>query len=256
MKKFLFCLAMMGQVAASAQEKEPMMQSTKDLLNLNTEGMRGQSVSANASRMIYGIPRTPGQLIGDNYLDTTFTETKVMLFNEDRIYAGTPGRLDIKNNLLEINTNLGPRVVDGVRIKFFTMIRPPKFNSDNTSSVFVNTRNFKGDGEKINGFLEIITEGRLTLMIHHKAWLKKATYNEALSLGEVNDIVIKERTFYVSRGDMLTKLSVNRKGILEATSDKRSEMEKYLKENDFEYKNIKDLTQIIAHYNKLNESVK
>ena len=241
MKKLLI-LSLILFIKIQSGYSQGLMESTKDALR------SGQKISSGADKMLYGIPREEGIVLGDNYLDTTFVVSNIMLFKEEKIYANIPSRLDVKNNILEIKTPMGVRVLDGIRVKFFSVTNA--LNHDGT--IFLNTQNFKGDSESLNGFFELISEGNSSLIVYNKAWEKKATYNEALGAGDINAKIIKEKHYYISIGDKVKKIGNSKKSIIEALPAHRQEMEKFLKEGDFSYKSIPDLIKIVTYYNQIS----
>ena len=236
----LFFLLLLAQFSFS--QTSPMMETTRDALRT------GAKIGANANQALYGIARPPGKLEGNNFLDTNFVQSNIMLYNEKKVFDNVSSRFDILNNFLEIETSTGIRIVDGTQIKFFTLPNPLQPNG----AIFMNVRNFKNDAENLKGFFELITDGKTSLMIFHKAWEKKANYNEALSVGDVNSKIIKEQTFYLVKAEVAKKIGSSKKNLLEFMNDHRPEMEKFLKEGDYSLKSKADLVSILSYYNSLS----
>jgi hypothetical protein len=232
-----------AQVSLS-QTTPTMMETTRDALRT------GAKIGTNASQTLYGIPRPYGKVEGDYYLDSTFVNSSILLFNETKPYDNVMARFDIKNNLLEIDTPSGIRLVDGMRVKFFTLntaLRPDGI-------IFMNAYNFRDDADNLKGFFELVADGKTSLLIFHKAWEKKASYNEALGVGDINTKIIKEQTFYLAKVDGAKKIGNSKKNLFEAMSDHRPEIEKFLKDGNYNLKSKADLVTILNYYNGLSLS--
>jgi hypothetical protein len=228
----------------SFSQTTPMMETTRDALRT------GAKIGTNASQTLYGIPRPYGKVEGDNYLDTAFVNSSILLFNETKPYDNVMARFDVKNNLLEIDTPMGIRLVDGKRIKFFT------FNTalNPNGIIFMSAYNFREDADNLKGFFELVADGKTSLLVYHKAWEKKASYNEALGVGDVNTKIIKEQTFYLAKVNEAKKIGNSKKNLLEAMNDQRPEMEKFLKDGNYNLKSKADLVTILNYYNGLSAS--
>ncbi len=242
MNKQLFISIFLLFAQMSFSQTAPMMETTRDAIN------RGTKISANASQTLYGIPRTDGKVEGDNYLDTTFVNCSILLFNDAKPYDNVMARFDVRNNVLEIFTPTGIRLVDGIRVKFFTLITPLK--TDGT--IFMNAYNFRENSDNLKGFFELVADGKASLLIYHKAWVKKASYNEALGVGDINTKIIKEQTFYLAKVDEAKKIGSSKKNLIEAMNDHRPEIEKFLKDGDYSLKSKADLVTILNYYNGLS----
>jgi hypothetical protein len=236
-------LLLFAQMSFS-QTTPTMMETTRDALRT------GAKIGTNASQTLYGIPRPYGKVEGDNYLDTAYVNSSILLFNETKPYDNVMARFDVKNNLLEIDTPTGIRLVDGIRIKFFTLntaLRPDGI-------VFINAYNFREDADNLKGFFELVADGKTSLLVYHKAWERKPSYNEALGVGDINTKIIKEQIFYLAKVDDTKKIGNSKKNLLEAMNDHRPEMEKFLKDGNYNLKSKADLTTILNYYNGLSVS--
>lgn len=242
MKNFLLFLGLM--VAAHSQAQ--MANSTRDLLN-NTAGNRAGGGGINSNMIMYGIPLPPGGIQGSFYLDSTFAQGKFSMNSDTAIYTDIPARLNLKDYSVEIKTKEGLRIVDAYRIKFFVLD-----NNNGESLVFINTKNFKGEAEKISGFMELVQEGKLSLYLYHRVYVRPSTYNEALQAGDRDAKIFKQQDYYVVANNEASKISASKKNILALfEGDKKSKVERYFSDKAPNMKNKADLAQLFSFANSL-----
>ncbi|MFD1140347.1 hypothetical protein ACFQ4C_04475 [Larkinella insperata] len=241
---FLASLLLTGW-SASAQ----LPDVTRDLLN------RGPYFRASNYDItpIYTLAGPDGKILGYPYLDTAFARTTVT-FYQNMAKPGTkpfteitdaPVRYNLQANDLEFLVN--PRTVkavSGERVRQFTMERNGQMRH------FINATE-AGAPADLRGFFEQVTDGKLKLLIRHQIYVKKPTYNPALSVGTKDTELIREAVWYTSDGPNLTKFSPSRKGLLGAMPDKEAQIRAYLKEKKPDLKDRRALTAVFVYYNSL-----
>ncbi|MRS62136.1 hypothetical protein [Larkinella terrae] len=202
---------------------------------------------------IYTMAGPGGSILGYPYLDTAFAKTTV-IFYQNIAKPGnkpvleipdTPVRYNITANNLEFLVDAKTvKAISGERAKQFSMER----NGQKTN--FVNATEV-GAPADVRGFFEQLNDGKLKLLIRHQIYVKKPTYNPALSVGSKDTELIKEAIWYTSDGKNLVKFSPGRKGLLAVMQDKEDQISAYLKEKKPDLKNRAALTDVFTYYNSL-----
>lgn len=245
--KFLFALTVLLYTFNVKAQTGQLLQSTKDIFNYSgATGATNPVNLGNTFQTIYGKPLPPAEVIGDNFLDTTFVKGKLVLFKDSIVYGGIPSRLDLKNDLIEIQTDQGLRVLDGFRIKLFVLDYP-----NGSSRLLVNTKNFKFEEQAPNGFLEVLTSGNMTFGVYNRIWVRQPTYNASLGSGDPDIKIMKEKDYYYIKGNQAVKFSSNKKNLLGIFENKKSEMSTFFAENNLNFKNPADIAKAFAYYNTL-----
>lgn len=222
---------------------------TRDLLN------RGSYFRASNYDItpIYTMPGPDGRILGYPYLDTAFARTTVT-FYQNMAKPGTkpfteitdaPVRYNLQANDLEFLVDPKTvKAVSGERVRHFKMER----NGQTTH--FINATEAGAPADQ-RGFFEQVTDGKLKLLIRHQIYVKKPTYNPALSVGTKDTELIREAVWYTSDGKNLTKFSPSRKGLLNVMPDKETQISAYLKEKKPDLKNRSALADVFVYYNSL-----
>lgn len=202
---------------------------------------------------IYTMAGPEGKLLGYPYLDTAFAQTTVV-FYQNIAKPGIKPVLEIPNTAVRYNITANDleflvnhntvKAISGERAKYFKMER------DGQTTTFINATEV-GAPADVRGFFEQLNEGKLKLLIRHQIYVKKPTYNPALSVGSRDTELIKEAVWYTSDGKNLAKFSPGRKGLLAVMKDKEEQISAYLKEKKPDLKNRAALTDVFAYYNSL-----
>ncbi|MBC5993149.1 hypothetical protein [Pontibacter cellulosilyticus] len=142
------------------------------------------------------------------------------------------------------------RVVNGVNVMAFVM----KSKLGGTRQ-FLNSLNsgYKVNGVPLMGFLEVIEDGKATLLRKYRIEVIKAGYNVALNAGNKQDKIVKKEAYYLKKKDSndLVEISRNQKSNLAALGAQQDQVKAYMKENKLKFKPGKDLAKIVAYYNTL-----
>ncbi|WP_138990570.1 hypothetical protein [Larkinella sp. C7] len=202
---------------------------------------------------IYTMAGPEGKILGYPYLDTAFAKTTVLFYQNIakpgvqpiQELVNVPVRYNITANDLEfLMDNRTVKAVSGERVKQFTM------EQKGQTTTFINATE-AGAPAAVRGFFEQVSDGKLKLLIRHQIYVKKPTYNVALSTGSKDTELIKEAIWYTSDGKTLTKFSPGRKGLLSIMKDKEDPINAYLKEKKPDLKNRTALMDVFAYYNSL-----
>lgn len=248
MRFFLFLIALMGAVvpAFPQAQTEFMNQTTRDRINFTN-----LSVTNNAT--LFTIKGEPGKLLGDPYLDTTWQAGNVKFHSRIGVsltadsLAGVPVRLDLSTNEVEIRA--GAKDIKAVKA---TAIRYVDVNNKFGSvSRFVNVHDYQGEAGALSGFFEQVVTGKLDLLQHPSVYIRRANYNVAMNTGTKDDEIIKKLDWYVARDKQATRFSPGKKAILELMSDKKDQIETFLKTEKPDLKSRAGLATLFSYYNKL-----
>lgn len=246
MKKGIVFLLFLS--VASAWAQAPMMNTTRDQINLN--GLRIPT-----SGTMWGVASSEnGEVVGNTYLDTTWTKGNLKLYDPIQpvggkavdTLSGLAMRYNVYFNEIEIllNTYKDVKALQGEKIKAFSLEEKGKTQS------FVNIQQYDMD-KASKGFYEILAPGKLTLAALYKTSVRKPTYNAAFEVGSKDTKISMQEDFYVLQNGKAEKIKQNKKGILDLMKDKSKEIEAFLKVNDLDLKERSNLTRVFERYNSL-----
>ncbi|NJN41234.1 MAG: hypothetical protein HC811_02305 [Flammeovirgaceae bacterium] len=199
------------------------------------------------SDQLYGVGISPGELIGDTYLNNRWNRASFLLYKDEKLIEGVWTRYDIKGDLFEIQTNMGLKIVDGKNIKSFVWLD----SITNGASFFINTRDLKTGKGKIYSFMEVISDGKLPLLKRTYINIKKADYRPEFDTGSKDDIILKVDEFYVLRDDQLIDLPRKKKEIFSLFGDRSVELENFYKVNGLRVNEERSLILLFNEYNLL-----
>jgi hypothetical protein len=242
---FISLVAVSTNVFSQAQT-DYMTQTTRDRINFT-------SLNPTTNATLFTIKGPAGKLLGDPYLDTTWQAGNVKFYNRLGVslttdsLAGVPVRLDLAAN--EVEVRAGAKDIKAVKASAVRYV--DMNNSFGTVSRFINVREYQGEAEPLNGFFEQLVSGKLNLLLYPSVYIRRANFNVAINVGTKDDELIKKMDWYVGRGKQATKFSPGKKAILELMSDKKEQMEAFLKNEKPDLKSRQGLLAVFAYYNKL-----
>lgn len=248
-KYYLTFLCFALALTTMAQQPGGQMTNTaRDLINL--EGFKFNANNSNVG--LFGIKGPKGDLVGNPYLDSAWQIGSLKLYKkigppgrEGDSIGNVPLRLDLFVNELELKVNDAKevRVVAGSYVRFFTLEGPER-------RIFLNTNQFRSE-DNLQGFVELIKGGRLSLVELTKTAIIKPNYNEAMALGSKDTKIVKNSQYYVVKGNTLVSIGTSKKKLLDAMADRADDVEEFIKKNKFSLKERSDMTKIFAYYNTL-----
>lgn len=226
-----------------------MLNTTRDQFNSN-----GLTIPTNGT--VWGIASgNKGQVVGTIYLDTLWAKGNLKLASSIQPIGGKPVdtlsglalRYNVFANEIEIllNTYKDVKAIQGDKIKSFSMEKEGKL------IVFTNTNLFR-EADLPKGFLEVLVPGELTLASLHKTIVRKPTYTAAFDVGDKDTKILMDEDYYILQGGVAEKLKPSKKTILELMKEKASDVNAFVKVNDPDFKNRKDLIRVFELYNSLN----
>jgi hypothetical protein len=249
MKKLIYIFWGIVSVEVSAQNT--MMQNTKDAINQD-----GIKIGSNTSTMLYGFDTRTTEIQGSYYLDTDWNVATVRFYPKTIATPKGTVKLDsltdiqiriiLQGNDVEFNTPDGIKVISGTLVKGFSWQAKNQMASKN----YVSTLEFVDNYDKTKpSFFEILADGKTKLLEYTKITIQKPDYNEAFNVGSKDTKIIKEKQLFINKGKEVLRFSTNKKDLLELMADKKTEIEKYVKDNNLSIKDRSDLLKIFAYYN-------
>lgn len=238
------CLLLGLSASGNAQE---MAQSTID--DFNYGEFRPNNLAPR-----YGVAEKPGQLLGQIYIDSTFRSSSVVFYKEvikrydpnasDSI-AGYYLRINLLEELVEFKIGDALKGVDDKALRRLYVTQP-----DGSLVKYVNTRDLGPISTEIPGFVEVLAEGALNVYRYQDLKIKEPTYSVALSVGDKNAYYYLRPSYYYQKGNKpAQEFKLNKKGLLELMSDRKSTIEKFMDSEKIDIKDNNDLHKLLAYYN-------
>ncbi len=249
MKKTIY--ALFGFVTFEVAAQNPMMQNTKDVFNQD-----GIKIGQHTSTMLYGFDSRATEVQGSFYLDTEWSAATVKFYPKtistpkgtvklDSL-SGIQIRFILQGNDMEFNTPDGIKVISGTLVKSFSLEKIP-------TKKYINTLEFVDNYDKVKpSFFEVLADGKTKLLEYTKITVQKPDYVEAFNVGSKDLKIVKEKQLFITKGNEVLRFSSNKKDLLELMSDKKAEIEKFLKDNNLSAKDKSDLVKIFGFYNSLS----
>jgi len=237
-------------IGTTVLAQNSMMQNTKDALNVG-----GLKVGQHTSTMLYGFDTRTTEVLGSYYLDQDWSLATVRFYPKTISTPKGTVKLDslsdvqikiiLYGNDVEFNTPEGVKVISGTLIKSFTLQKPNQLPKN-----YVSTLEFVDNYDKIKpSFFELLVDGKIKLLEYTKVNTQKPDYVEAFNTGSKDIKITKDKQLFITQGQEVLRLNTNKKEILELMSDKKAEVERFIKQNDLSVKDRVDLLQIFKFYN-------
>ncbi len=168
---------------------------------------------------------------------------------EDEFIINKPLKYEIIRNRLEIQFNDETMGLNQYHVKSFEW-----FNvKENRRAVFLNCKDLLFKEDQLGGFLEILTEGKVTLSSHKTVkYIQGSDVLPASGNYQKEEIFLKEHFYYSKDGGPITLFPQKRKDILKVFQGKREMVRQFVKDNDLTFELKEDLTKICGFYNLLS----
>jgi hypothetical protein len=197
-----------------------------------------------SGEFIYGIPMEAGTVIGDYYLDKKWNNANILLYQSETIIEGYPVKYDVKNDLLEIKSRSGIKVLEGKKIKNLVWV-----NSITTQPhYFVNGAEYRFENSKLLGLLEVLVDGDMPLMKRSEVSIKKPNYNAALDVGSKDTKIYFKTIYLYARSKKLTVIK-NKEDVLNASGDRSAEVESFIKQDKINVNKEPGLKEVFEFLN-------
>ena len=177
---------------------------------------------------------------GSGYLYEDWVLADVVMAGDRKIFRDLMVKIDVQQNLLEIQYNDEIKLLNASQTLSFT-VKPDK-------DTFL-TRNAL-DPDYPDGFFKVLCNGETALLIHYLTDIKKANYNVAMDVGSKDDeIIVVNQSYIVFEGDLLPVGNTRKKLLRQFDSNKP--VRNYIHDQKINPKNVLDLINLVNYINTI-----
>lgn len=210
------------------------------------ERMSNPEVLLKSGGTVQTLPLRPPDVLGSECLYNYFNLTSFLL-NDSSLLEGVPTRYYVLSNEFEIKTKAGLRALKGDKVKSFVWID----SASKRPQYFINMKYFKQEnGVPGVGFMQILSEGKITLLKQTEIIFKEANFHVALNVGNRDHEFIRKTNLYYLVGDTYKPLP-QRKKLPSIFPDKQAELQKFIKLNQLDLGSEHHIQSLIDFYNNL-----
>ena len=219
-------------------------QSPEEVRTYNALGTL--NVSGNGG-MFNIMSSKPVETIGTYYYNEKyFKRGFISLENVEKPLGEYQMRYNLKTNELEVVLKEGLRSISTSKIISFLW----SDSASNKQTMFLKASNYQYDGSKIDGFLEVILEGKLSLLKRKKIRLQKSNFNPLLVEESSNDQIFQDEEFFLLKDNRLAKLEKKNNKAITAFLGSDDRALQYLKNNKINYKRESEIVLFVIHCNR------
>lgn len=209
-----------------------------------------QSVSSGSAAYGSGFKgrfETNGRVIGDQYLDSVFSNSKLKLLKSTE-KIDCPLRYDLINDELEVKTTAGIRVIKNSIVDYFISL-----GRNGDSVQYVNSSNYRYSEEMapLIGFYQVLDEGKFQLLKYTRIEITKPTYNASLEVGDRNAYLNKKEAFYGAYQMEVFKMKSKKDFMKFVSTENMQKVESFIKENKTDFKKETDLVNLFRFVNSI-----
>lgn len=103
----------------------------------------------------------------------------------------------------------------------------------------------------VRSFYEVLTEGKVSLLIKYYIEVVPASYNVSFGTGNPNEQMYVKQRYCLKVDNKVVTLDKKGKELLNALSDKKEELAAYIKKEDISIKKKEGILKILSYYNSL-----
>lgn len=204
--------------------------------------------NVNPGQVINELPLPPPGTEGSFYLNDNWLIGEFTITNSDKLYKNFPLKYDLKNQLLEIQNNDQTKVCTLPVLKTFSYR-----NVNNEVENYINTALIDDAGKVLpKSIAQVLYEDKVILLAVPHLEVKDPTYVPAIDMGNRNKQILKKTDYYVVNNAKAYKITGSsfRKNE-DAFTNKKSDVERFVKENKLKFNKEEDLVKIFEYYNSL-----
>ena len=177
------------------------------------------------------------QLEGSPYLLDEWMKAVLRLKSISKPFSTEKLKYDVANMFFDMLISDEIKSINGIHVSGFDLI-----DQNENVRQFESCKQFKFDGVALTGFFEILYEGDLKLFERSYVYIKPATYNKALMIGEKNDkMIVKKEYYYADKTGNVTLIKKTKNLIVlggenhkkQKIDISRGDLIRYFKENNF-----------------------
>ena len=178
------------------------------------------------------------------YLMETWNTGTIYLKTNQTI-KGYKLNYDLENDVVEIETKDGIKLLPGNRVKQFTLKTP----SQPDSLRFLNGDAFKFENIYNIGFYEVLTSGpKMQVFKKTDVEVIRANFNAITNTGSKTDKITKKDKVYLAANNKVFLLKGNDFDIFGSKADA---VEKFAKTNKLKMKNPQDVAKMVNYYHSI-----
>lgn len=182
---------------------------------------------------------------GSKYLYETWQIGDIEL--KDGIIENCPLNIDLQNNVVEINTDKGIRVLSMSKIEKLKV----GFNNVNVQH-YDNANTFNGNQAQLAGLVEVLVDDDVKLVKYPFLYKKEGSYNAALDMGnDETKLVIRNRYLLYTQNKLVEIPTSKRKFLALFSSSQQETLESFLKDKNI---SLKDQSDLISTFNFINDN--
>ncbi|GAA4397091.1 hypothetical protein GCM10023187_05970 [Nibrella viscosa] len=187
-------------------------------------------------------------LQGTPYFIPNWSKGQVDLTNGKQ-YTNVPLKFDAyRQSLIMLREKMRDSIiVSPNQIRAFTIM-----DADGNGYLFKRYTGLTGDKQLSEGYFMVLYEGKNAMLKRINKLFKKADFKGGYSADIRYDSYADDVSFYLLRPDKsLVKLKKSKKAIVDAFSDKKAEITRFIDEKKLDFRSEYDLAQVVQYYDSL-----
>jgi len=183
-----------------------------------------------------------GDVYGNPYVDEEFREGEI-LFKDSTIYKGIGMRLNHNNDQIEFQQ-------DG---QILAIPNPEDLISVSFGNHLFRFEKYTKGKKILSSFFEVLVSGRTNLLYRRESIIKREQLPPTeMSGGNYRDYLRTVDDYYIKKeGEPAFLVNNTPKSILKALPDKKTELKKYIDQNNLKIKKEEDLKALVEYYNSI-----
>ena len=241
----LVCFASTGYIDSPAQNMTPKIVQSYDFMQRVASANQRNLIDVGQQIPIF--PMGQGKKVTEVVIDEAWKISSMTLYGSEKLVEGYRVRYDLMANAIDFKMPDQIKVMDAKRVKTLIWL-------DSTSNIphyFVNGKDLRFDGVPSTSLVELVCEGKLNLYKMYTYWVKKADYNPALNVGNIDEKIYIEARFYYGPGPDLKLVPGKKKEFPAIFGDKADNVKAYMKEHDLSPSKEAELSRVFDYYNTL-----
>ena len=191
-----------------------------------------------------GKAMPPPEVKGSTFYSDKWLEGYVLFSNGKKV-NNVGLKLELMSVMLQVRNNQKVVTYKGSDIKEFQW-----FNEyTQRTSLFTNCSGYKIDNTELDGFFEILVDGKISLFAYPKIKVKDPDYVEGLDVGNRDYEITKIEQYFLMSDSILFNLG--KKKSIKELKGSVPELKPFLKGNNLSFKKRDDLIQITEFLNEL-----
>ncbi len=187
-----------------------------------------------------------GIVEGNFFINQDWFIGDVQLY-DGRVLEKVPLKYNLRDDLLHIlDENKETRVIKFDKIAKFEWFNFEEKKNDH----FVNGLDYKVKDIPLAGMVELMVEGKASLLVYRQLEVQKGMYSVIHDAGYKNDEYLITERKYISLNNHMYLIK-NNKSIGEIFEPHQEAMDKFIKANHFSVKKKEHLSEIVLYYNSL-----